>query len=586
MYDLKITGGTIVDGTGKERFRGDIGIKDGKIVAIGECGEEAKETYDANGAIVAPGFVDIHTHYDGQISWDEELAPSSIHGVTTAVLGSCGVGFAPVHETDHDTLIQLMEGVEDIPGTALAEGIPWGWETFPEYMDAIDNIPHTIDFLAQVPHDALRVYVMRERAKFNEEATEEDIAKMRDILRDALEHGAIGFSTGRSDNHRSATGQPTPASESSAKELAGIAKAYEGLNFGILQAVNDFDILDGDEHFHREFDVIEQMAEAAPHRPMSVSMMQRDHSPNQWKWMIERAEKANEKGLNMRLQAAARGIGILLGLEATFNPFMGFPSYKKVALLPLEERVAAMRAPGFKEQLLSESSEPLAGDGTPIPPLADYFLANLDMVAMRLFRLGEVPNYEPNVTESFAAEANRQKVSVLSVIFDALLEDEGRSLLYFPLYNYTGMNLNVIHEMLSHPLVLPGLSDGGAHVGTVCDATFPTFLLQHWARDREVRFTLEEMIKKQCGDTADFLGLHDRGTLEVGKNADLNIIDFENLQLQHPTMLYDLPAGGRRLMQHATGYLATFVRGEKIAENGELTGARPGRLVRANLYAQ
>ncbi|MGD8606936.1 MAG: amidohydrolase family protein [Myxococcales bacterium] len=582
MYDLKITGGMLVDGSGEKRRPGDVGIKGGQIVAVGKCDESAQQTIDASGAIVAPGFVDIHTHYDGQISWDEELAPSSIHGVTTCVMGSCGVGFAPVRPTDHDKLIELMEGVEDIPGTALSEGIRWGWESFPEYMDALDRMPHAIDFLAQVPHDALRVYVMGERAVYDEAATPEDIAEMRRHLRVALEAGAAGFSTGRSDNHRSAVGAWTPASEAGAEELAGIAQAFQGLSHGVLQAVSDFNILHGDEHFDAEWRVLEQMLEAAGGRPMSVSTMQRDHSPNQWRWIFDRAAKAHDEGSTVRCQVGARGIGVMLGLQATFHPFMGFPSYKAISHLPLSERVRAMRDPKLKARMIAETSDPVAGDGSMLPPLADFFLSNLDMVAMRLFRLGERPNYEPSPADSFGAAARATGEPVLGLIYDAMLEQEGEALLYFPVYNYTEMSLDPVYEMLTHPLALPGLSDGGAHVGTICDASFTTFLMTHWARDRAGdQVPLERVIRMQAHDTARFIGLTDRGLLAPGQRADINIIDFDNLELQHPTMLKDLPAGGQRLMQRAKGYVATMVKGEVIAEDGKLTGARPGRLVRA-----
>ena len=582
MYDLKIVGGTLVDGTGRDRYTGDVGIKDGKIVAVGMCNESAAETIDASGAIVAPGFVDIHTHYDGQISWDEELAPSSIHGVTTCVMGNCGVGFAPVRPTDHAKLIELMEGVEDIPGTALAEGITWGWETFPDYMDVLDRMPHTIDFLNHVPHDALRVYVMGERAGYDQAATVEDIAEMRRLLRVALEAGAMGFSTGRSDNHRSAVGDWTPASEAGGDELAGIAQAFVGLNHGVVQAVSDFNVLHGDEHFEAEWAVLEQMLGAAGGRPMSVSTMQRDHSPEQWRWILDRAAKCTEKGYDVRCQVASRGIGVMLGLQATFHPFMGFPTYKAISHLPLAERVQAMRDPELKARMIQEKSEPVAGDGSMLPPLADYFLSNLDMVAMRLFRLGEDPNYEPPAQESFGMQAMGKQEPVLSLIYDAMLEENGEALLYFPVYNYTGMNLDAVHEMLIHPRALPGLSDGGAHVGTICDASFPTFLMTHWARDRDRgRIPLERVIQMQAHDTSRFIGLTDRGLLAPGQRADINIIDFDRLKLLRPVMLKDLPAGGQRLMQHADGYVATLVKGEVITKNGKLTGARPGHLVRA-----
>ena len=363
-----------------------------------------------------------------------------------------------------------------------------------------------------------------------------------------------------------------------------LGRAFEGLSHGVIQAVSDFDMNQfpkGERgRFDEEFDLLIQMARAAK-RPMSISTMQRDHSPNQWRWILEGAQKAVDEGLDIRCQVGARAIGIMLGLQATFHPFMGFPSYKAIAHLPLEERVAKMRDPELKARMLKEKSDPVSGDGTPIPPLADHFLQNLDLVAMRLFRLGEDPQYEPSVKECFAAEAMRRGEPVLGVIYDALLEQGGEALLYFPLYNYTGMNLDVVHEMLSHPLALPGLSDGGAHVGTVCDASFPTFLMTHWARDRATHFPLEKMIKMQAHDTARFVGLTDRGTVAVGQKADLNVIDFDRLRLTHPKMQRDLPAGGQRLMQRAVGYLATIASGVVIAENGALTGARPGRLVRS-----
>lgn len=589
-YDLKIQGGTIIDGTGRAGYRGDVAIKDGLVVAVGACEGPADEVLDAQGAIVTPGFVDIHTHYDGQVSWDAELAPSSLHGVTTCVMGSCGVGFAPVHAGDRQRIIELMEGVEDIPGSALAEGITWGWESFPEYMDAIDGFPHAIDFAVQVPHDVLRVYVMGERAVAGEAATDEDIARMRTLVREALQAGAVGFSTGRTDNHRTAQGQPTPASEATVRELQGIAGAFEGLGHGVLQAVSDFDLLVSDDRFHDEFDVIERMAEAAPGHGTSISLMQRDQSPDQWKWIIERAEKAHARGTTIRLQVAPRPIGVMLGLRATFHPFMGFPSYKEVSGLPLAEKVAALRDPERRARILSEKTDKVAGDGSSLPPLADILLAQIDMVAKRLYRLAGRPDgssdgrpdYEPDPRTCLWAEAQATGRGTLEVLYDAMLEDEGRALLYFPLYNFTGLDLEVVHAMLTHPLALPGLSDGGAHVGTICDASFPTYLLSHWGRDRaRGRIPLETLVKFQTHDTARFVGLRDRGTVEVGSRADLNVIDLPRLGLRAPEMLEDLPAGGRRLMQHAEGYRATLVHGRVVAREGVLTGARPGRLVRA-----
>jgi N-acyl-D-aspartate/D-glutamate deacylase len=579
-YDLKITGGTIIDGTGAARRSGDLGIKDGRIVDVGECNGNATETVDASGALVTPGFVDVHTHYDGQVSWDPDLAPSSIHGVTTCVMGSCGVGFAPCRPDDRQRLIELMEGVEDIPGVALAEGLTWNWETLPEYMDAIDSFPHAIDFAVQVTHDALRVYVMGERAAPGAIATEEDIAQMRRLTREALEAGAVGFSTGRTDNHRTAQGEATPASEATIPELAGIAKAFEGLGHGVLQAVSDFDM--DPARFDEEWSVLETMLDAAAGHPMSISLMQRDQAHDQWTRIIENAERVNAGGKTLRLQVAPRPIGVLLGLGATFHPFMGYPAYREIATRPLAERVAAMKDPTFKATLLSQKHTRLSGDGSSIPPLADLLLERIDMVAMRLYRLGETPNYEPDPMTCIGVEASGKKISVLECIYDALLEDDGKALLYFPLYNFTSMNLDNVHTMLTHPLALPGLSDGGAHVGTVCDASFPTTLLSHWGRDREKgRIELETLVRMQTHDTSRFIGLTDRGTLAPGARADINIIDFDNLRLGAPRLIHDLPAGGARLMQNATGYVATYVRGVKVAEGGSLTGNRPGRLVRA-----
>ncbi len=580
-YDLLVTGGTLIDGTGAPARRADVAVRDGLIVAVGDCPGTAARTIDAAGAIVTPGFVDIHCHYDGQVSWDPTLSPSAAHGVTTCVIGNCGVGFAPVHARDRARLIALMEGVEDIPGSALAEGIHWQWESFPEYMDALAATPRSIDVLTQVPHDALRVYVMGDRAVAHGVATDDDIVRMRTIVREALLAGAAGFTTGRSDNHRAVTGDATPASEVDARELVGIAAAFDGLNHGVVQAVSDFDMATGPDRFDAEFDLLERMAEGAAGHPLSISLMQRDMEPDQWRRILARVEAADARGVPMRVQVAPRAIGVLLGLEATFNPFMGFPSYKRIALLPLAERVAAMRDPAFKAQLLTEKSERLAGDGSPIPPLADVLLARIEMVALRLFRLGARPEYEPSVEQSLYAEAQASGRPPLDVLYDALLGHDGRELLYFPLYNYTEFSLDNVRTMMGHRLALVGLSDGGAHVGTVCDASYATFALTHWARDRaEGKIPLERLVQQLCHDTARYIGLRDRGTVVVGQRADLNVIDLEKLALHRPRMAADLPAGGKRLVQDATGYRATTVAGEVIVEGDRMTDARPGRLVR------
>lgn len=587
MFDLKIVNGTVIDGSGGAAQQLNIAVQDGKIVAIGECAGAAREEIDAAGAIVTPGFVDVHTHYDGQISWDEELKPSVNHGVTTAVLGNCGVGFAPCRASDRDALIKLMEGVEDIPGTALHEGIQWNWETFPEYMDAIDQQPHTIDFAVLIPHDPVRVYAMGERAVFDQAATPEDIARMRDIVREAMEAGAIGFSTGRSDVHKTSEGEWTPASEASKDELVGIATAFQGLDYGVLQAVNDFDMVRPEDNFDKEFELMEAYFRASGGRPGSMSLMQRDFAPDDWLKIIARSEALNADGLDISLQVAPRAIGVFNGLNCTFHPLMAHPSYIQIREKSLAERVAIMRDPEFRAQLLSEQSVPLAGPGSPVPPLVDLMIAQYPQLAEKMFTLeldGKV-DYEQGNATSIAGMARAEGVSLWEKTYDLLLEDEGRALIYYPVYNYTEMNYDNVYTMLQHPKALPGLSDGGAHVGTICDASFPTYLLSYWTRDRADKnrpsIKLERAIQMLTADGADYLGLNDRGRLAVGLRADINIIDYPNLSLGVPQMVQDLPAGGQRLLQPVSGYKATFVAGQQVVKDDVVQSARPGRLVRS-----
>jgi len=594
MLDRILEGGTVVDGTGAEPYTADVAVQGGRIVEVkrdGRITAAARERIDAAGAWVTPGFVDIHTHYDGQASWDETFSPSIHHGVTTVVMGNCGVGFAPNVPGREAELVALMEGVEDIPGVALLEGVKFNWQSFPQYMDALDAMPHTLDFLVQVPHDPLRMAVMLDRALAQEAATEADIAGMRRLLREALEAGAAGFSSGRTDNHRTARGAATPASEAGAAELVGLGRAFEGLAHGVVQMVNDFDVLRGPEHFDAEFDLVETLARAAG-RPLSMSWMQRDPGGEQWQRMRDRVDAAAAQGLPLYLQAAPRGIGVISGLDAATHIFMGFPGYKEVASLPLAERAAAMRDPARRARILAEKSERLSGDGSSVPPLVDLLLARIEIVAWRMFPLesagaasgagaGPAPNYEPALAQSFGAIAKARGVRALEALYDHLSAGDGSGLVYFPIFNYNEGSLEVVRQMLGHPRALFGLSDAGAHVGTICDASCTTFMLTHWVRDRATgRLPLPAAVQMLSARNAQFMGLADRGRIAPGLRADLNVIDPQKLAVGTPRLVRDLPAGGKRFLQTATGYLRTWVAGVEVQRDGEVTEARPGRLVR------
>ena len=589
--DLLIKGATVVDGSGALPFVADVGVLAGRIVKLGDINGTAKEVIDATGLWLTPGFVDIHTHYDGQVTWDACFTPSIFHGVTTVMMGNCGVGFAPKRPGGEDALIKLMEGVEDIPGAALHEGIKWDWESFPQYMDALAKTPRSLDYLVQVPHDPLRMYVMGERAVAKEVATPQDISAMRDLLHDALKAGAAGFSSGRSDNHRTAEGKETPAAEASAAELAGIAKAFDGLRHGVVQMVNDFDLLRGApddidgaaKRFNAEFDLIEQLTRAAG-KPLSMTWLQRDPGGKQFEAIQQRVDAAFAAGLPLYLQTAARGIGVINGLDASFHPFMGAPAYKEVAHLPVAERAAALRDPARKARVLSEKSETIAGDGTAVPPLVDILLARIDLISARMFPLEGALNYEPSVMQSFLVQAKQKGIKPLEAIFDHLCAGDGSNLLYFPIFNYNDGNLDVIRQMLAHPRALFGLSDAGAHVGTVCDASFTTFMLTHWVRDRaRNKLPLAQAVEMMTRRNARYLGLNDRGVIAVGMRADLNLIDPARLSMGTPELVRDLPAGGKRFLQKAQGYIGTWVNGERVQREGEVTTARPGRLVRMGL---
>ena len=580
MLDLLIKGGTVVDGTGGEPYTADVGVLAGRIVEVGRITRPARDTVDATGLWVTPGFVDIHTHYDGQVTWDENFTPSIYHGVTTLMMGNCGVGFAPVRPGHEDDLVKLMEGVEDIPGAALHEGIRWGWESFPQYMDALAATPRSLDYLVQVPHDPLRMFVMGERAVAQQAATAPDIAAIRALLREALQAGAAGFSTGRSDNHRTSEGKETPASEASAAELTGIVGAFDGLDHGVVQVVSDFDLLKGPQRFDSEFDLVEQLARAAG-RPLSMTWLQRDPGGQQYEAIRARVEAAVAAGLPLYLQTAARGIGVINGLDASFHPFMGFPAYKEVAHLPLAERAAALREPARKARILSEKSERLAGDGTAIPPLVDILLERIDLISGRMFPLDAQLNYEPSVMQSFLVQAKQRGVTPLEALYDFLAAGDGSNLVYFPIFNYNSGSLDVVRQMLAHPRALASLSDAGAHVGTVCDASFTTFMLTHWVRDRaHDKLPLAQAVEMLTRRNARYLGLDDRGVIAPGLRADLNVIDPQRLSVGTPALVRDLPAGGKRFVQKAQGYVGTWVAGQCVAREGAITSQRPGQLVR------
>ncbi|MCH1486548.1 MAG: amidohydrolase family protein [Alphaproteobacteria bacterium] len=563
-HDTIIRNGLIYDGTAGAPFEADIAIDGGVITLVGNVDGKGVNEINANGQIVTPGFVDIHTHYDGQAAWGDTLDPSSLHGVTTAVMGNCGVGFAPVHETDHDRLIQLMEGVEDIPFPVLAEGLPWEWETFEDYLDFLTPRRFDIDLAAQVPHAAMRVYVMGERGANREDATDEDIAKMADLAHDAVMAGALGFSTSRTLNHRSADGSPTPTLTASEKELQGIASGLTRAGRGTLQFVSDFDDM------HAEMAMLRRLVEQSG-RPLSVSIAQADNKPTLWRHLTDWLEQGDADGLPMRGQVSPRPVGVLLGLELTLNPLSGHPSFNKIAKLPLAEKVAALSNTDFRAQLLSE--EPKSEN-----PFVRALLASFG----KIFMLSDPPDYEPSADKTVAAIAKQRAISEVEVALDLMLQDGGRGVLYFPFLNFADGNLDSTRSMLESKASLPGLSDGGAHVGMICDGSFPTSLLTHWGRDRTQgpRLPLELLISKQTRDTAHWVGLHDRGILKPGYRADINVINFNKLSLHLPEVCYDLPTGGRRLMQRASGYSVTMVAGEVTYRNGAPTGAKPGKLVR------
>ena len=555
----------VYDGTGKKPFFADVAIKGNKIVAIGELEESSKEVIDAKGKIVAPGFVDIHTHYDGQVTWDPYLRPSTYHGVTTVVMGNCGVGFSPCKPEERDWLISLMEGVEDIPGTALHEGINWQWESFPEYLDTLEGKPLAIDVGTQIPHGAVRAYVMGQRGIDREEASQEEIEQMSQIVKEAIEAGAFGFSTSRTEKHKDSSGALTPSITAHKNELVSIAKSLGEIKSGVLQGISDF------YDFETEFNIFKEMSESSG-RPISITVEQMDQRPDWWHQLLDGIEEAQGEGINMYGQVPPRATGINMGLTATLNPFTFYPSFYELSKQSLEEKVATMKDPAFKEKLLSEDPVSIGN------PLVDEITQSFN----KMFRLGEPANYEPEPDASFEAIAKKQNISPQEVAYDCLLEKEGKALIYHPLFNYLPGNLDYVERMLNHPYSISGLGDAGAHCGAISDASFPTTLIQHWGRDRKrgKKIPLEKLISMQTLETSRLLGITDRGVLKEGYKADINVIDFENLTLHEPEVLHDLPAGGRRLVQRASGYEYTIVSGQIAFKDGESSGALNGRLIR------
>jgi len=562
-FDLVIRNGTVVDGTGAEPVSADVAISAGRIAAVGRFDGAGAEEIDARGLAVTPGFVDIHTHYDGQAVWDDHMAPSSWHGVTTAVMGNCGVGFAPCRIADREKLVELMEGVEDIPGAVMHEGLDWQWESFAGYLDTLERRPRDIDICALLPHAAVRVFVMGERALRLEPANQGDIAEMRAIAAEAVRAGAFGFSTSRTTSHKSLKGDYTPTLRAHEAELTGIAMGLADAGAGFMEVVSEW-VQPGPAE---EFAMLRRIAEASG-RPILFSLSQRHSQPDIWKPILDMAGAAAAEGLSIRPVVAPRAIGTLLGLSASQNPFSGTPSYKSIADRPLDERVRIMRDPEFRRQLLSE--DPIAGSTFPLVQRLSYG---------QMFRFGNPPNYEPKREDSIAAIAGREGRSAAEVAYDVLLEADGRGFIYAPLSNYASYDLSVSEALLADRNSIMGLGDGGAHVGFILDAGFPTWLLSYWGR-RRGRFPLAELVRRLTSDPAHASGLFDRGVLAPGLKADLNVIDCDRIGFGAPYVANDLPAGGGRLLQKAEGYVATVVDGRVTYRGGEATGALPGRLVR------
>jgi N-acyl-D-aspartate/D-glutamate deacylase len=559
---LIIRNGTIVDGTGAKPFVGDIKIVDGLIKEVGQVNGSAEQEIDAKGMLVTPGFVDIHTHYDGQVTWSNKVGSSSQLGVTTVVMGNCGVGFAPCKPEDREITMKLMEGVEDIPGVVLQEGLPWNWNTFPEYLDALEARQFDIDVATQVGHAPIRINVMGDRGAKREPSTEADRAQMTALAVEAIKAGALGFTTSRTILHRSSDGSPTPSLGAAEGELTAIAKGLGEAGLGVLQLVTDFDDVD------EEFAMLRRIVETSG-RPLSLTLLQHEHLPDRWRRVMEHMHAATDAGLNMKAQVGARPVALILSFALSLCPFTQLPSFEALRDLSPEERLKKLRDPHVRAKILSEEHS---------EAMYQRRVANFE----NLYPLGDPPDYEPKPEDSIAARAERAGVDPTAFAYDYLLENDGTAMLYRPLYNYADRDHEVLREMLMDRDTVPGLSDGGAHYGYICDASFPTYLLTHWARDRSrgERIPLELLVKWQSQDTAATVGLNDRGILRPGYKADVNIIDFEGLKLHAPKIVYDLPAGGRRLGQTAEGFRATIVSGVLTYKDGTPTGNLPGKLIR------
>lgn len=566
-FDLVIRGGTVVDGTGGMPFESDVAIAGGKIVEIGTAVGKGREEIDARDRIVTPGFIDVHTHYDGQVTWEQRLAPSSDHGVTTVVMGNCGVGFAPCRPADHQMLVRLMEGVEDIPDVVMTRGVPWNWETFPDYLDALSERHTDIDFAAQLPHSPLRVYVMGERGAELEPPTDADLARMRQLTAEAVRAGAIGVSTSRTLAHRFRDGRPAPSVGTGEAEVLALAAGLRDAGRGVFQMVPDMDI--GAEP---RFRLLRRIA-AVSGRPVSFTFVEKAVDSEESSYLLRELDLARRDGLEIRGQVIPRPVGALLGLELSFNPFSLNPSYKAIAAAPLAQKLRELRNPGLRARLLAETPE----DPN---PFFNYVVGDLE----EMFVLGDPPNYHPSRQDSVAAQARQQGLDPREYIYDALLRREGHEILYRPMGNSGGERYEAAgRNLLKRDLTILGLGDGGAHYSLICDAAYPTYLLTYWSRDAdgEKQLPLPWAIKKLTSETAAAVRMNDRGLLKTGYKADLNVIDLEHLRLHAPHAVYDLPAGGRRLRQRADGYDATIVSGEITYRGGQPTGALPGRLVRS-----